>query len=416
MTINDIYGSYIEIYRDKYGIVERHEDLTEYYSIINDFYYDSFGTKLDINKKEDKEKLFKFANDCFRYNLLNDTLNVSYSMLIRHRGYMESDLLNRLQEALEIIDNSTRIFAYAATKEEIPLSKMSDAEKEINFRDFLMFVDPEGDYIRKYDEMIRKGNIVYLDTLPKKEKLKILSEIHVGEKYNNFFYVDDYGVGRIYLTRTGTIEDFKALAHEFAHYLSYDEKRGLEHDPSIVANEYPSFFYEAMALIYLKELGYPEKEINNLNELKFKYIYNSGADLSLLNGYLRQFIANKFNVSNEDDIRFRREVIADFIDRYGEEAFNSVIKDNPDFKDPEKMAHKYCDVANVTLFNNPGAYLILYQYVLGNHFAVESVKRCDEDMLKYVKNITLNLQDADINGLFDKFKPINKDKKKKRDN
>ena len=171
-----------------------------------------------------------------------------------------------------------------------------------------------------------------------------------------------------------------------------------------------------MALIYLKELGYPEKEINNLNELKFKYIYNSGADLSLLNGYLRQFIANKFNVSNEDDIRFRREVIADFIDRYGEEAFNSVIKDNPDFKDPEKMAHKYCDVANVTLFNNPGAYLILYQYVLGNHFAVESVKRCDEDMLKYVKNITLNLQDADINGLFDKFKPINKDKKKKRDN
>ena len=37
-------------------------------------------------------------------------------------------------------------------------------------------------------------------------------------------------------------------------------------------------------------------------------------------------------------------------------------------------------------------------------------------MLKYVKNITLNLQDADINGLFDKFKPINKDKKKKRDN
>ncbi len=162
--------------------------------------------------------------------------------------------------------------------------------------------------------------------------------------------------------------------------------------------------------------GLIEKEINNLNELKYKYIYNSGADLSLLNGYLRQFIANKFNVSNEDDIRFRREVIADFIDRYGEEAFNSVIKDNPDFKDPEKMAHKYCDVANVTLFNNPGAYLILYQYVLGNHFAVESVKRCDEDMLKYVKNITLNLQDADINGLFDKFKPINKNKKKKRDN
>ncbi len=413
MSIDDIYGSYIVIYNEEHGSFSQNKDLYEDYARLNEFYYNSFGHRLNIEDESNRDKLFRFANGCFRYKLLNDLMSMSVKMLINHGNYIEEDLYKRIDDILEIVDANTKKLASYSKVKPIKLSPMSHEDVDKNFRDFLNIADPEGEYLKIYEDMLSKGNIVYIDELSNKEREELSKKTPYTKKFNKFFYVGDDGVGKIYIERFGNIEDLSSLAHEFAHYVAYEKNIDSKNDPSIVVNEFPSTFYEILAIKYLANLGYPTEEIQNLNAVRFGFIYNSGIDLALLNGYLRLFLANKYNITSEDDITFREKNITDFVEKNGMNAFKEVVKNYPAFADPEYMAHEYCDAANASLYNNRHAFVMLYQYVLGNHLAVENIKKKNSNTLKYVKEVTYNLPNLNKGELLNQN--IGKKKKKKRD-
>jgi len=413
MSLDEIYSSYILIYNEEHGCFSQNKDLYEDYERLNEFYYNSFGHRLNIEDESNRDKLFRFANDCFRYKLLNDLMSMSVKMLINHGNYIEEDLYKRIDDILEIVDSTTKRLANYSKVKPIKLSSLSHEDLDKHFRDFLMIADPEGDYLKIYEDMLEKGNIVYIDELSDKEKEELSKKTPYTKKFNRFFYAGDDGVGKIYIERFGTIEDLSSIAHEFAHYVAYEKNKDYKNDPSIVVNEFPSTFYEILAFKYLANLGYPTEEIQNLNAQRFGFIYNSGIDLTLLNGYLRLFLANNYNITSEEDIAFRESNIENFVEKNGMDAFKDVVKNYPAFADPEYMAHEYCDAANASLYNNRHAYAMLYQYVLGNHLALENIKKLNSDTLKYMKQVTFNLTNINVEDLLNKN--IGKAKRIKRD-
>ena len=415
MNIQETYISYTRIFDNRFALQKNAEiDIEKEYEVLNTYYYDFNGTRLDINKEENRDILFNFANENFRYILLNQLIGESLSIFINHNGFVEKELYENLDTIMDIVDERVKTLYHLKnieTKEIKPLPKENIPDY---FRRFLGNIDKRGELVYLYDDMLNKGNIIYLDELNDVEKDKLFKKLGIDKVYENFFAVDKDLEPKIFLTRKGDMLDFRKLAHEFTHYVVYAKNKDNMEDFSIIFRELPSSFYEIEALRFLGNYGYTNEDIRNANADKLKYIYDIGVDLSLINSYIKIFLGNNFKVSEKLDYHYRRNQLYDFVEANGEEAYNDLVKTNPLFADTNDMAKSYCDTVNKSLYNCPTLLNELYPYVIANHYAIKVLKREDENILNFMKRVTYNLPKVTYKGFTDVLvhHPCNKAKKK----
>ena len=417
MNIQETYRSYTRLFDNRFALQKNTEiDIDREYEVLNTYYYDFNGVHLDINKEEDKDTLFNFANESFRYILLNQLLAESLNVLTDHNGYEDIELYNNLETIMGIVDERVKSLTSIKNIDIKPCKYLPKDEVPSYFRRFLKTVDKTGEMAELYVELESKGNIVYLDLLDDVEKTKLFKKLGINKVYENFFAVDKNLEPKIFLTRKGDMLDFRKLAHEFTHYVVFAKNKDSSEDFSIIFREFPSNFYEIEALRWLGNVGYSNEDITNANAHKLKYIYDIGVDLSLLNSYLKIFLSNNFRVSERLDYEYRRNELYDFVEQNGEEAYAKLVEANPAFKDTELMAKSYCDIVNRSLYNSPTVFNELYPYVIANHFAIKVVKQEDNEMLNFMKRVTYNLPRITFKGVNDVLEGHQNKTKKKTSN
>ena len=417
MNNTEAYRSYTRIFDNRFALEKNKKiDIEKEYEVLNTYYYDFNGTRLDINKEEDRDTLFEFANDNFRYILLNVLLSESLNVLINHNGYEEKELYDNLDSIMDIIDERVKTLAPINNIELKPIKELDKDDIPSYFRRFLCTIDKTGEMAYLYDDMLINRNIIYLDTLSDVEKAKLFKKLGINKVYENFFAVDKNLEPKIFLTRNGDMLDFRKLAHEFTHYVVFAKNKDKLENFSIMFREFPSSFYEIEALKFLRNVGYSNEDVTNANLHKLKYIYDIGLDLSLLNSYLKMFLSNNFKITERTDYEYRRNELYDFIEQNGEDAYAKLVSINDKYRDTESMAKSYCDIVNRSLYNSPTIFNELYPYVIANHFALKAVGQNDEEMLGYMKRVTYNLPRITFKGVNDVLdNHQNKTKKKTSD-
>ena len=221
MDFSKLYEYFIVLffkynYKDISSLNKKNYDLDEIYKNIYSFWLSNFDKKLDLSKDEDKEKLFDFLNDIFKYKLLNYCLSELYENLTDNKK--DEFMINNLSTLSDIVKNILNEKCDLDYKED-DLPKLTHEELDSYFKEFLLFIDSDGDFLKAYEELKNNDRINYLDELDEKEKkyFKMLFYIE-DDSYNNFTMKNNENYSFIVIDRKGNISDFRTLTHEFMHY------------------------------------------------------------------------------------------------------------------------------------------------------------------------------------------------------
>lgn len=387
MDINKLYEYYIVLfyyknYKDISLLKDKNYDLYKIYNYINEFYYKNFDEYLDISLEENRKNLYTFLNSIFRYNLLNDNLYEAYDYL---KDYKDGYIINNFDFLSSIVLDECKHFEeYDAKNISYDLVLLSHEELDNLFKKFLNNIDPSGNYLKIYIKMKENNKIIYLDLLDEfeKDKLKKLLNIN-GNNYNDFFVRNDNIGSYIILDRKGTIEDFSKLAHEFTHYVTYlNDNTNKEH---ILLEEFPSMFNELLSNIFLIEEGYSKENVEKVVIDRFKYIYNLSTYASVTNQFLEIYMENN-NTIDEQLIK------------------NKMIDGN--IINPDSVVGEFVDFVNYFLTADPTSILGTYPYILGNYLSKAYIEEYgkNKNILKLMKDITMNLSNYDVEKIKSKIK------------
>ncbi len=411
----DIYGIYKKIFfaclfKDAFS----EDEISEFYRALNNYYDEDDLGNHDPDTAVGRYDLFKIANREYKYRLLSELVGSSLRDLIYDydNNIKEDYLLRNLVTVMDIIDDTKEELSPVFNMEEKPLPKLSKDNLINYFKDFLKYVDPSldmyNDFIEFYEDNKR---LVFLDELDEKERDRVFGLINAEKVAQDSFYLcETNGNEHIYINRRGDISDFKALAHEFAHYLTCHNN--MFRYQIITTKEFPSIFYETLALNYLTNKGYSKESIMNANINRLKNILTYSSDLGIANSYLRLLVSGGGKITEEEDTNYRREKLFEFIDNNGSEAYCELVKNNPDAANPETLADSYSGTAAIMFALNPNLFEIFYPYVIGNYLASNYLKLLTKDssILEEMKDITYNLPDLDINSVMSNIDTLGKNK------
>ena len=139
--------------------------------------------------------------------LLNQLIGESLSICINHNGFVEKELYENLDTIMDIVDERVKTLYHLKnieTKEIKPLPKENIPDY---FRRFLGNIDKRGELVYLYDDMLNKGNIIYLDELNDVEKDKLFKKLGIDKVYENFFAVDKDLEPKIFHIKNGVLNE-----------------------------------------------------------------------------------------------------------------------------------------------------------------------------------------------------------------
>lgn len=355
--------------------------------------------ELDLSKEESKEVLFEFINKYLRYNLLNDNMNEAYDNLTDNGK--EEYLIEHLQEIIELSEKS---FKEAKQFPKVDLQNMpelSHEELDRLFKQFLLKMDGNGDYLKEYIEMKRNNRIIYLDNYTPEKREYIKQYFRVTRKdLINFFYKNTTGYGVIFIDRKGTINDLSILAHEFMHYYTFVHNK--DKNPSNLLLEFPSIFYENLANNFLLSKGYDKEAINRLSLFRQEHIKSISYYLTGVLHYLEMYEKGK-KITKEMDMLSFTKGIYEYMERVGYQQYLEKKQEKPDDFDPYKLSDIYSDDANIALTIDPKILSESISYIIGCHLAKRYLlKYFNKEFTKReMKQITTNLPNINVKEIFD---------------
>ena len=368
-------------------------NLTEIYKYAYEFWQMNFDSKLDITKAKDKERLFNFLNDIFRYQTLNNGLRDLYKMITEDGK--DTFVIDNI---IEINDITNQVIKRVSLPEDDEnYAKLSHEELDTYFREFLLSIDESGEYLDVYNQMINSRKVLYFDLVDDARKDKLRKKLGAHNDDNVSFILKNDEKADIYmvLDRKGDISDFRTLAHEFIHYyIDYYNHGKYSH---YLLREFPSMFYEQLANKFLHTKGYNIQEVEKLLLYRFKEISDKSVYLSCINKYLRLFCENNFNIDHNIDTARIKEQIDNYIKENGLTEYEYELKRNDNLSNPSKMAIDYCDVANYYLLIDPFMLASNYPYLIGQYLTIYYLDEVDEKRvsLAEIKDITANLPNID---------------------
>ena len=374
-------------------------DLNEIYNYVYTFWCDNFDRKLDLSNEEDQVLLFDFLNNIFRYTMLNDLVDELYTSITDE----EKDIfiLSNYKVIHEIVRDSLGSFDNKKN-EETKLTKLSHEDLDELFKEFLLTIDKNGDFLKVYEDLKTNGSLIYTDILSKEKKdyIKSLLKINDNEYDNYFLRTEEHGA-YVVIDRKEDLSDFRTLTHEFMHYYTYSKNK--EKKPYFLLLEFPSIFYEYVANRFLLKKGYSMDDIKSLLLYRFDEFNKKSSYLTPINYYLKLYIDSNKNITDEIDEEKTKELITSFIESNGEEEYKKALKENSNIANPKLFARDNCDIANYYLNIYPHILVNNYPYLIGNYLALDYVSQLVENeiTLDDMKKIAEDLPNIDPNIILD---------------
>lgn len=220
--------------------IEVREEDNYLYSEIASLYYknkeDYFNFVFNITDKE-KEKIFKFLTKKYQ----DSVYRLLLMSLIGYATAIEDNYLQVISEYFEdflLLEKKLNFLQKVFIEKEVEKEVLSPLQLNYLFKEFLSEKDPTGVWLNYYIEGLNKKEITFSED-EDDESYAHNHNMHIVLKHN--------------------LDDFRVLAHEFAHYISL--KVG---NPDILISEIPAIYYEEEALNFLEEKGYDSTEIFNM--------------------------------------------------------------------------------------------------------------------------------------------------------
>ena len=405
----EIYKAYKGLYQLKnnecdqllkeYGISE--DEAYRKFNIICQYYYNE---QLDPYDKKSREDLFTMADLVFRYRFLNENLEQAYvDYFMKER---DNFLINHFEGLLDIIEDEAVDSRNYAKLDDPKLAYMSPEKLEPYFRDFLMFADKTGEYLEIFDDLKKQGRLIYLDSISEEKKEMMFDGMGVSYRKNPDFCWHDKKFGYfVFITRENTINDFRKLAHEFTHYVSKISNPNKK--ASIMIDEFPSIFYELLAVSFLTSKGYTQEEIQNCALTRLIYVASQASVVDSIGSYLRFYIQGEDEISYQDDLIFRAKQIEEYKKQIGDKEFEKLQEKEK--ITPDSQIDEFIKYTNSTLSANPGIIAKIFPYIIGYHLSKKFTKKSTtkKDTLVGMKYITKHLPSISSSIL---LKELDKDK------
>ena len=365
-------------------------DMEIIWNMINNYYFKERNEKLDINLENDRSILFYWLRDKSRYQLLDHMMLQVVNRFINKEDINGNVIDNRDNFFLSNIDMIYQILFIETDRIvndiDIDLCKLSTINKKdtINMvKDILLLLDPNGEWLYMYEDILERGKIIYLNELDSKEEAILKQKIGVSSlKYidNSYLQLDD-NESYIFLRYTNTIKDVPTTIHEIIHYIIRNINEGKVEIP--ILREFPSIFYEMYAINYLEKLGYSKKEIDVINYDRLIDTYMALKDMLNILYYLH-LIIDESKINEENDSKF----------------YNSLIK--TDILEIDNDAKARADKCIYDLVINPYLLHQTYPYITGDYLANEGIKKIktDDNLLPIIKYITENITNIDPVDIF----------------
>lgn len=379
---------------ENYNINITEEQLPMYiesiYSLVSIDYYETPEEVVDSlfnMNKDEKKKLFEYLNQKYRNNLLNELLQDQVRYLTEVSEYKQQDNFE-IDNIDELLKQTTQEMLSINLNDQENVKMPSLTEKELDnlIVEFLIKIDPSLKWLKEYEEM-KKNN-----------------QIKPGEAWN--CANEDQWVINTKLTHT--IEDFRCFIHEFIHYITVKNQK--EEVLPIVTKEFPSIYFETLAIKFLEEKGYSKDVINYMlnerNEWTEENVYNLYLMLGLLSNYLTN---DEITLENEVE---RRLKITDELKR-------KIPEDLSFFYDISLQSINYSfDIANGYFLLYPESIYEEYPYITGTYLADRAVEVTEKDPLFIydMLSITDNLETTNPKDIIDLINQKHKQLIKKHEN
>ena len=381
----------------------------EAYKYLYEFFRSHLGINLDIDEEDTKELLYNYANNIFRYKLLND--NIECTLEDFNKCETSDYIKDNFDLILNILEDEFDNIATFRDDEERNLAPLSSSDLDKYFKEFLSIIDISGEFNKIY-EHLKEKDVLYLDNYSREQKERLYSVLGIQKDidyFDNFFNrINDKGI--VVLNRKGNIDDMRNLAHEFSHYITfYYNKNELLSNTMI---EFPPMFYENLAMEFLKTKGYTDKEIEDSNHNRNIYIYDRSSKIANINHYIKMYKEHG-NVTHDIDIEYRTGQILRFKEKVGNEKFLNLINQSKYEISPDAFASEFCDYANECLSVNSDILTNAYPYLIGHYLANKYMNEYREnpDILDEMKYITINYPNISYDKiLYRDNKIIKKDK------
>lgn len=353
-------------------------NINAIYTIVGLNYYDNPQELLNFifnPTEEEKQKIFEWYNKKHRYDLMNMLLEDEYQNILELED-IENDsyLRTHLEELLELseMDLSER---FKVAEEEIHLPTLTTDELDKLCIEFFIQIDPSLKWLKIYNELKQNNNILYGE-----EFIDPCSKWGCVETTDNVY---------IYAPLSGDISDFMYLIHEFVHCITLLNKQKGECIPSSL-QEFPSIFFERLATLFLRNKGYSDLDVTNLEEQRINATLGNKSDISPSLRYLIDYLTKgpiTFEREKEKMDRIR-EAIPDDLPEEMQELLNTLMA-----TEDHENVHTKIDTENLFLVEHPDCIFSEYPYVLGSHLADQTLERLEEEpMLIYtILSLTENL-------------------------
>ena len=415
-------ASYIEILirknaNNQSALVQPNSNISDemLYSLIAYAYFIKTATFDDfvnyLKDKKDIDKILNWLQTEIRFDGYNLLLRTAVDYLKQNDfDYLDniSDIVNMM--LTQAINNILKPEPEKGEK----LPSITIEELDCLFNEFLKFINAPESWNQKYDELKSSGRISF--------------EKQTNDLNTSMCYWDDNDSLRILVSTDDTISCFLSLVHEFIHYISmYDSEAVIQTSIS----EFPSIFFEKISAHFLKNKGYKEDIIEELERFRNENNIEIYMEISSLFNDISAFIKGGpisrdkkvfFWENNFRIIQETREKLAKLMEENGEQ-FDISFLEPPKIDIPRKI-DKECDFLIDSFIQNGLLVINGYQYLLDTYLAENVLKKTENDstvitrMINVTNNLSnMKLQDIliefDMQDIFSELKVFNDTKRKK---
>lgn len=334
--------------------------------------------------RNNKEEIFQWFHATFKW----DTYNNLLSILIFHLENRDQDFFNHLEVIQKWLICQENECEYE--NPEIDYPKISEKEFDNLFYEFLDYINAPEEWKNIYDKL--------------KENKLIIKE--TKSDYNtSMCFRDKDGIIKILIDFWGNIKSFFCFVHEFVHYVSAGKRL-----PFSLISEFPSIFFEKIAIEFLKEKGYSDEVCNQMSKQRF---YNS---LVLLDNYEMLMKYRKYGyIDRKDLIKHIKEQI-DALNEKRKKELESLINAGEEIKDPsvfeqididaEKYIDEGCDEGINSIIEKGVNDIDGYCHFLDFYLAEQVLERRNVDCMVVQKmiDVTIWLDIMNLNDVLSLFK------------
>ena len=414
VDLNKLYENYLILffevnYKNTSFISDKKHDYDQIYEYINYFWQAKYGNKLDISKEENKEKLYDFVDDIFRYKLLNDNLKLIYNTSIEDSK--NEFMKNNYQKMITIVKNVMYDIKDYNDVDIKDLPELSNGDLDRLFTEFLFQIDSSKELLELYNNLKKENRFILLDALDEEEADRVRKKFNITKgEYNDYLLVLETGESFIILDRKHNIQDLFTLTHEFMHYYAFYNNKDIK--PNYLLQEFPSIFFETLMCNFLFEKGYDTKKVSELSCYRLNHLNSFSSAISAVTYYMSIFL-NHGSVDKEIDEVELNKKINKLIKENGEDGYNKLKVENQINDDLSKMTKDYCNFANYYMSVEPRIINNGYSYTVGYYLAMHYLARFyQNDMpMSEMIEITKNLSTINLDELFD----FSNDKCKKKE-